>query len=96
MKKILSKFKNAIIIDPYLYEYYNKTLSSFFDVLSEFLDRCINNGQNIQGIKELYHHIDNLRSELNLYSGVKGGLKFEGNFYARLKNLKFSKKMSKE
>lgn len=93
--RLLAKFKNTIIIDPYLYDYYNKTLNGFLNDLSLVIDTSINNGRNIPQIKYLYNYIQNMKNDMNLYGNVKGGLKFDGSFFARLKNLKFSKRILK-
>jgi hypothetical protein len=90
--KLLSKFKNTIILDPYLYSHYKLTLSEFTNSLITLLDQHIIKGNYIDKIKYLYNYVNSIMNELTLYSSIKN---FDSELFFRLKKLKFSNRITK-
>jgi hypothetical protein len=95
IRPILGMFRNRIIIDPHLYKQYAVLFDNFLGKCTTLLDNYIQTtSDNISLIKDLYHYITNLHSEMDLYGNMKGDA-LKGKFFARMKGLHFCKKILK-
>lgn len=93
--KLFAKFKNKLIVDPYLYRLHNHnvTLTQFTNNLMNLLDKYISSGHHIDKIKYLYNYVQNVINEINLYSSIS--IQFDGTMFERLKQLKFANRITK-